>query len=58
MVRKSVYSAARVTPAASTSTPAICTSVVSRYTPSSTSYADANQVKFIHAHQMAKNTIT
>ena len=29
-----------------------------RYTTSSLSYADANHVKFIHAHQMAKNTST
>jgi hypothetical protein len=38
------------------SAPTICTSVRSRNTTSSLSYADANHVKFIHAHQMAKNT--
>ena len=31
-------------------TPVICTIVVSRYTQSSVSYADANHVKLIHAH--------
>lgn len=45
------------TPVASTSTPPICTIVVSRYSQSSTSNAEANQVKFIHAHQMAKKII-
>ena len=58
-MRKSGWSAAaRGTPAASTSAPVIWTNVVSRYTASSVSYADANQVKFIQAHQMAKNTMT
>jgi hypothetical protein len=30
--------------------------VRTRYVTSSVSYDDANQVKFIHAHQIAKNT--
>ena len=37
-----------------TSTPPICTIVMTRYSQSSESNADAKQVKFIHAHQMAK----
>jgi hypothetical protein len=45
------------TPAARMSAPAICTNTASRYGTSSQSYAEANQVKFIHAHQMAKKTI-
>ena len=45
------------TPAARISAPVICTNTASRYGTSSQSYAEANQVKFIHAHQMAKNTI-
>jgi hypothetical protein len=57
MTEKSPRSNARGTPAASTSTPLICSMVSKRYGTSSVSYADANQVKFIHAHQMAKNTI-
>src|ERR1700730_10681063 len=36
-------------PNASTSTPTICSIVVSRYTQSSVSYAEANQLKLIHA---------
>lgn len=40
-----------------TSAPAIWTRVVARYSQSSTSKAEANQVKFIQAHQMPKNTI-
>ena len=44
------------TPAASTSTPAICTKVATRYSQSSVSKDVANQVKLIHAHQMAKKT--
>ena len=39
------------------SAPVIWTSVVTRYGTSSLSYADANQVKLTHAHQIAKNTI-
>src|ERR671917_401631 len=46
----------RGTPAAKTRTPAICANTSRRKAASSGSYADANQVKFIHAHQMAKNT--
>jgi len=38
------------------SAPAICANTARRYGTSSQSYADANQVKFIHAHQIAKNT--
>ena len=45
------------TPAARIKAPVICTNTASRYGTSSLSYADANHVKFIHAHQMAKNTI-
>ena len=48
---------ARGTPAARMSTPTIWTNVSSRYGTSSLSYADENHVKFIHAHQMAKNTM-
>jgi hypothetical protein len=44
-------------PAAITSTPAICTIVTTRYSQSSTSNDVANQVKFIHAHQIAKKII-
>ena len=44
-------------PAAKMSAPEICTNTRSRYGTSSQSYAEANQVKFIQAHQMAKNTI-
>ena len=43
-------------PAASTSTPPIWTNVSSRYSQSSAPKDVANQVKFIHAHQIAKNT--
>jgi hypothetical protein len=50
-------SIARGAPDASTSTPAICTKTSNRYATPSVSYAEANHVKFIHAHQMAKNTI-
>jgi hypothetical protein len=39
------------------SAPVNCTNTVSRYGTSSVSYADANQVKFIQAHQIAKNNI-
>jgi len=39
-----------------TSAPAIWTRVSRRYKSSSLSYAEANQVKFIQAHQIAKNT--
>jgi len=46
-----------VMPAANNNAPAIWTNTSSRYGTSSQSYADANQVKAIHAHQMAKNTI-
>src|SRR6266508_4718212 len=53
--RRSPRSNAAEMPEANTSTPAICTSVVIRYGPSSVSYAEANQVKFIQAHQMPKN---
>lgn len=35
----------------------IWTRVSSRYGTSSVSYAEANQVKFIQAHQIAKKTI-
>ena len=35
-------------------TPTICSIVNSRYTQSSVSYAEANQLKLIHAQQMAK----
>ena len=52
---KSPSSTARVTPDASTSTPAICSKVSNRNATSSESWADANQVKFIHAHHTAKN---
>ena len=45
------------TAAAYTRAPAICTSVNSRYGTSSASWADANHVKFIHAHQMPKNAM-
>jgi hypothetical protein len=55
-MEKSPRSKARGTPAASSNAPAIWTSVVNLYTSSSGSYADANVVKFIHAHQIAKNT--
>ena len=48
---------AACTPAASTRTPAIWTIVITRYSQSSVSKAEANQVKFIHAHQIAKNTM-
>ena len=57
MTEKSWSSNARGTPAASTRTPLICSMVSRRYGTSSVSYAEANQVKFIHAHQIAKNTI-
>jgi hypothetical protein len=57
MTVKSLSAKTRGTPAAMTSEPAICTSTSSRYGTSSVSYAEANQVKFIHAHQMAKNVI-
>ena len=57
IVRKSLFSMVTGTPAASTSTPAICTSVSRRYRASSTSNADANQVKLTQAHQTAANTI-
>ncbi|MEZ5144631.1 MAG: hypothetical protein R2726_19270 [Acidimicrobiales bacterium] len=43
-------------PAARINTPTMMTNTASRYGTSSVSYADANHVKFIHAHQMAKNT--
>jgi hypothetical protein len=39
------------------SAPVNCTNTVSRYGTSSVSYADANQVKFTQAHQIAKNNI-
>ncbi|GAQ54366.1 hypothetical protein a10_04178 [Streptomyces acidiscabies] len=55
--RKSRPSKARDTPAASTSTPAIWTSVTTRYGTSSLSYAEANHEKFIQAHHTEKNTI-
>lgn len=48
---------ASCTPAARTRTPAIWTIVVRRYSQSSVSKAEANQVKFIHAHQIAKKII-
>ncbi len=54
---KSFAPLARGTPAAITSAPAICTRTASRYGTSSVSNADANHVKFIHAHQSAKKTI-
>ncbi|CNL09451.1 Uncharacterised protein [Mycobacterium tuberculosis] len=38
-------------------TPAICTKVAIRYSQSSVSNEVANQVKFIHAHQIAKKSI-
>ena len=44
-------------PAAKTRTPPIWTNVVTRYSQSSVSKEVANQVKFIQAHQIAKNTI-
>lgn len=44
-------------PAASTSAPPIWTMVRMRYSQSSLSNALANHVKFIHAHQIAKNSI-
>ncbi len=56
MIRKSRLSNALGTPAVTTSTPAIWTNVSKRYTTSSVSYAEANHVKFIHGHQIAKNT--
>ena len=46
-----------VIPAARSNAPAICTNTSSRYGTSSQSYAEANQVNAIHAHQMAKKTI-
>src|SRR4029453_15432619 len=45
------------TPAPMNGAPGGCTNPVSRYSTSSVSYADANQVKFIQAHQIAKNNI-
>lgn len=42
-------------PTATISTPMIWTNTRSRYGTSSVSNADANHVKFIQAHQMAKN---
>ncbi|SHU91549.1 Uncharacterised protein [Mycobacteroides abscessus subsp. abscessus] len=56
-IPKSACVIARSTPAAMVSAPAICTKVVNRYSQSSVSKALANQVKFIQAHQMAKNPI-
>src|SRR5216683_3670613 len=44
----------RGTPAASTSTPIICTMVTSRVTQSSVSYAEENHEKLIQAQQIAK----
>lgn len=44
-------------PAASVSTPPICTNVSTRYSQSSVANEVANQVKFIHAHQIAKKII-
>lgn len=41
-------------PKVRTMTPIIWTSVATRNSASSLSYADANHVKFIHAHVMAK----
>ena len=35
----------------------ICTSTEIRYGTSSLSYAEANQVKFIQAHQIAKKIV-
>ena len=55
---RSWASNARGTPAARISAPVIITNTARRKTTSSLSYADANHVKFIHAHQMAKNTIS
>src|SRR4029453_11315312 len=45
------------TPAPMNGAPGGCTNPVSRYGTSSVSYADANQVKFIQAHQIAKNNM-
>jgi hypothetical protein len=44
-------------PDARSNAPEICTKTSSRYGTSSQSYAEANQVKAIHAHQMAKKTM-
>lgn len=57
MTVKSSCRSASAAPAATTSAPVIWTSVSSRYGTSSVSYAEANQVKFIQAHQIAKNTM-
>lgn len=54
---KSLSAKARGTPAARISTPEIWTRVTTRNSASSVSYADANQLKFTQAHQMAKKII-